>query len=101
MDRDEDTRLWRFTRAVARTKAVDDVLADYASSYCGRPLRRREMAHTHRATVTWSIDNEVVVEFVHEESGAGRLLVHEMSLLQPLKKELRSRHITIEYDPAS
>ena len=94
---------WRFTRAVARVRAVDAILADYATSYCGRPVRRREVAPMQSAVelpgVTWSISGEVMVEFLPGESGPGRLIVSEIALLRPLKKQLRSRHFTIEYRP--
>jgi hypothetical protein len=71
-------------------------VADYAVAYYGRPYRRQETT-TPRPTVTWSIDREVVVELVVDGSGPGpaRLLVHELGLLQPLRKRVRSRHLTI------
>jgi hypothetical protein len=87
---------WRFTRSVARVQPVDAVLADYATNVCGLPVRRRENPPP-RPGVTWSIDDAVMVEFVHAEEGPGRLLVHELSLLAPLRKKLRSRHLMIEY----
>lgn len=46
--------------------------------------------------VTWSIDGDVMVELLHSEAGPDRLIVHEVALLRPLKKWLRSRHVTIE-----
>ena len=92
---------WRFDRAVARVGVVDAILADYATSYCGRPLRRREIAPLESAVevpgVTWSIEEDVMVEYLHTDDGPGRLIVHEFALLAVIKKQLRSRHVTIEY----
>ena len=92
---------WRFSRRVARVAVVDAILADYATSYCGRPLRRREIAPLESAVevpgVTWSIEEDVMVEYVHTDDGPGRLIVHEVALLAVIKKQLRSRHVTIEY----
>ena len=89
---------WRFTRSVARVEIVDRVLADYATT-CGRPVRRREHGLPGRARgyVSWSIDGEVMVEFLPGLKGPGRLLVHEIGLVAPLKKQLRTRHVAIEY----
>jgi hypothetical protein len=87
---------WRFTRSVARVQPVDVILAEYATTVCGLPVRRRETP-APRPGVTWSIDDAVMVEFVHAERGPSRLLVHELSLMAPLRKKLRSRHLTIDY----
>jgi hypothetical protein len=96
--------LWRFQRAVARVGVVDDILADYATSYCGRPLRRHEVAPMESAVqvpgVTWSIDGDVMVEFLASDRGPGRLVVHEIALLTDLRKRLRSRHVLIEHGSA-
>ena len=47
--------------------------------------------------VTWSIEGDVMVEYLHDDGGPGRLIVHELALLAVIKKQLRSRHVTIEY----
>jgi hypothetical protein len=47
--------------------------------------------------VTWSIEEDVMVEYLHTDDGPGRLIVHEFALLAVIKKQLRSRHVTIEY----
>lgn len=75
-------------RSVARVAAVDDVVVRYAAAYCGLPVRRRQ----DRPHVTWSIDRDVVVRFVHDGPGPSRLLVHDIGLVGPLRKHLRSRH---------
>jgi hypothetical protein len=81
---------------------VDAILADYATTTCGRPVRRQEHALPTRTKgyVTWAIDGDVMVEFLPALRGPGRLLVHEIALLAPLKKQLRTRHVTVEYSPA-
>ena len=84
---------WRFDRAVARVEVVHTILADYATSYCGRPLRRRDLA----PRVIWTIDGDVMAEYVHHDEGPGRLIVREVALVGLIKKQLRSRHVTIEY----
>jgi hypothetical protein len=96
---------WRFARTTARVRAVDDVLADYATSFCGRPVRRVEVAPMQSAVqlpgITWSIDGDVMVEFLYEDTGPSRLVISEIALLRPLKKQLRSRHVTIEHRPSA
>jgi hypothetical protein len=100
-DAEDRAALWCFTRAVARVAAVDAVLADYATSICGRPVRRRDVGPLESAVslpgVTWSIDGEVLVEFLPGDSGPGELIVYEIALLKPLKKQFRSRHFRIKY----
>jgi len=96
---------WRFARAVARVREVDDVLAEFATSICGRPVRRVEAAPMRSAVqspgVVWSIDGDVMVEFLYEERGPSRLVVHEIALLRPLRKQLRSGHVTVEHRGAA
>ena len=98
---EDGAALWRFRRAVSRVAAVDAILADYATSYCGLPVRRREVMPLQSAVevpgVTWTIDGEVMVEFLPGDSGPGRLVVHEIALVSSVKKQLRSRHVRIEY----
>jgi hypothetical protein len=102
--REDEAALWRFRRAVSRVVVVDSILADYATSYCGLPVRRRDVLPLQSAVevpgVTWSIDGEVMVEFVPGERGPGRLIVREIALLSSVKRQLRSRHVRIEYRPA-
>jgi hypothetical protein len=93
--------LWRFRRAVSRTAPVERVLAAYATDYCRRPLRRREVLPMTSAIelpgVTWSIDGDVMAELLVGETGPSRLVVHEVALLAPLRKALRTRHVQIEH----
>lgn len=82
---------------------LDSILADYATSYCGLAVRRREVAPLQSAVevpgVTWTIDGEVMVEFLPGERGPGRLIVREIALMSSVKKQLRSRHVRVEYRP--
>jgi hypothetical protein len=98
---EDEAALWRFRRAVARVAVVDSILAEYATSYCGLPVRRRVVVPLQSAVevpgVTWTIDGEVMVEFLPDERGPGRLIVREIALLSSVKKQLRSRHVRIEY----
>ena len=79
---EDGAALWRFRRAVSRVAAVDSILAEYATSYCGLPVRRREVMPLQSAVevpgVTWTIDGEVMVEFLPGDSGPGRLVVREI-----------------------
>jgi len=92
---------WRFARATARVRAVDAVLAEYATSFCGRPVRRVEAAPLQSAVqvpgISWSIDGDVMVEFLYEDTGPSRLIIREIALRKPLRKQLRSKHVTIEH----
>jgi hypothetical protein len=94
---------WRFRRVVARVDAVDAVIAEFATSYCGRPFRRRDVGPLESAVdlpgVTWTVEGEVIVELLYADRGPSRLLVHEIALVRPLRKLLRSRHLTVEYVP--
>ena len=85
---------WRFDRARGRVRVVDSIVADYATSYCGRPVRRRDVAPQESAVlvagVTWSVDGDVFVELILDERGPSRLLVYEVGLLRPIRKALRT-----------
>ena len=104
-DAEDRATLWRFRRAVERVRGVDRILSDYATSYCGRPVRRRDVTPMQSAIqlpgVTWCIEDEVMVEFFPGDSGPGRMIVHDIALLRPLRKQLRTRHVTIEYSRAA
>jgi hypothetical protein len=82
-------------------RAVDSIVGEYATAYCGLPFRRREVGPEHTddsaPRVVWSIEGHTVVEYMHDDAGPGRLVVHEISLLKPLRKQLRSRHVRITY----
>jgi hypothetical protein len=64
----------------------------------GRPVRRRELRPAGGvAGVTWSIDGDVMVTFTPAVGGPSRVLVHEIGLLQPIRKQLRSGHVVVEH----
>jgi hypothetical protein len=92
----DDAAAWRFTRAVRRVQPLEEILADHATNVCGHPVRRRE-AHGARPGVTWSIDGEPMAELVVGPDGPDRLLVHDLSLLGPVRRALRTRHLVVEY----
>ena len=100
--REYNLAMWRFARAVRRVRTAEPIIADYATSICGRPVRRREVAPLESAVqlpgVTWTIDGDVVVEFLpSDDRTAHRMLVYEIGLVRPLRKAIRTRHIEIEY----
>jgi hypothetical protein len=94
-----DRREWRYRRSAARIEpVVEEVLADYATSYVGRRVTRHEVAPPRPMPgITWSVGGELAVEFVHRMKGRDLLLVHDIALLEVLKKRLRTRHVTITY----
>jgi hypothetical protein len=97
----EPAARWRFDRSVERLRVVDDIVGKYATTYCGHPFRRREVPDTgtdgRGSGVVWTIDGDIVVEYLHGDTGPGRLVVREISLLAPLRRAVRTRHVTISY----
>src|SRR5262245_48869609 len=86
---------WQFERHLARiARVVDDVVAEHATSYWGRPARRHD---DPPVSSTWTIEGEVVVEFRFDAGGHDQLLVHDVSLVAPLRKRLRTRHLVVEH----
>jgi hypothetical protein len=75
--------------------AIDGIVADYVTTYALLPVQRRELED---GAVTWSSDKEVLVELSSGDRQPARVVVREIGLLQPLKKQLRSRRVTIEYE---
>jgi hypothetical protein len=94
-----DRRDWLFARAVARVEAiVEQILADYATSYVGRPVTRHDIRPPRPLPgIVWSIDGDRVVEFVHRDTAADQLFVHDIALLETLKRRFRTRHIHVSY----
>jgi hypothetical protein len=90
---------WTFQRAVARVEAaVEEVVAEFATSYVGRPVQRRDILPPRpRPGIAWSIDGELVVEFVHRRSGRDQLLVHDIALLDGLRRRIRTRHVEVAH----
>ena len=91
---------WLSERVLRRVAVVDAILADYATAICGRAVRRRELrpdgAAGPVAGVTWSIDGDVIVTFI-PALRRRRVAVHEIGVLQPIRKQLRSRHVVVEH----
>ena len=94
---------WRYRRAVARVEdVVDEVVAEFAVSYVGRAVQRREILPPRPLPgVAWSIDGDLVVEFVYRESERDRILVHDVALLDVLKKRFRTRHVEVAHAETS
>ena len=94
-----DDRDWRFRRAVARVEGVvEEVVADFAVSYVGRPVQRRDILPPRPLPgISWSIDGELVVEFAYRVGERDQLLVHDVALLDVLKKRLRTRHVEVAH----
>ena len=100
----ETAAQWRFERAVARVKPVDRILADYATELCNRPVRRIDRPPGPSGDVpgvVWSIDDAVVVELLPSEHGPARLVVHDIAVLGLLRKQLRTRHVTVRHAGAT
>ena len=96
----DDRRIWEFRRAVDRVAVVDEVMADYATNWWRRPFRRLDTLPFESSIrvpgVRWSIEGELVAEFVAGDCGHGTLVVHDIALLAPLRRAIRSRRVRIE-----
>lgn len=89
-----DPLVWRSQRALARIERdVEAIVAAHATSYWQRGARR----HDAWPDVRWTIDNELVLELRVAPRGAAELVVHDYSLIGPLRKALRTRHVRIRY----
>ena len=80
-----------------RVQPLEALLADYATNVCGLPLRRQENVDDDQPSVTWSIDGEPMAQLLVTPEGPDRLVIHELSLLGPARKAVRTRHIQIDY----
>jgi hypothetical protein len=94
-----DQREWRYQRAVARVEAVvEPIVADYATSYVGRAVQRSEIRPPRPLPgVAWSIDGELIVEFVHRTGARDQLFVHDVALVDLLRKRLRTRYVDVTH----
>jgi hypothetical protein len=82
--------------AIAKVEAaIDGILAEYVTTYALLPVQRRG---SEDGAVTWSSDNAVLVELTSRDRQSARVVVCEIGLLQPIRKQLRSRRVTIEYE---
>jgi hypothetical protein len=96
-----DPLVWRCRRALARVEPqVEAIVAEHATSFWQRGARRHErwpgLGETE-GRVRWTIDNELVLELRVAPRGASELVVHDFSLVHPLRKALRTRHVRIRY----
>jgi hypothetical protein len=91
---------WCFERSLARVEpAIESILAEHASTYWCRGLRRHEIerAGTEDVRLMWTIDGEPVLEFLFELGRASTLVVHDFGVYPPLRKAIRSRHVRIRF----
>lgn len=96
--RDSDPSDLRLRRACRRIEpATQDVLADHATEYWQRGAARRTAtdAATGRPRVEWTIDRELVLELLVPSRGPSTLVVHDFSLLEPLRRVIRTRHVVV------
>lgn len=96
-----DPRVWRCQRVLARIEPqVEAIVAEHASGYWQRGARRREEwpdADRSDGRVRWTIDNELVLELRVPPRRTAELVVHDFSLIDALRKALRTRHVRIRY----
>jgi hypothetical protein len=87
---------WRYERALRRVEGpVERLLAEHVATCCLRPFRRAELPDG--AGVHWSIDHETVVAFRHNRGRGGQVIVHDITLVRPLRQLLRSRDFTVSH----
>jgi hypothetical protein len=79
--------------------AVDDLVAGYASEWCMRAYQRRDVEVDGGAGVRWSIEGDALVDLEFPAHGPARLLVRDVTLVRPLRRRLRTRHVVIAYEP--
>jgi hypothetical protein len=62
-----------------------------------RPVARRTVSdpQTGRPRVEWTIDRELVLALLVPERAKPTLVVHDFSLLDPLRRAIRTRHVHI------
>ena len=96
-----DPVVWRCRRALARIEPqVDAIVAEHATSFWQRGARRYEdwpRLDQPDARVRWVIDKELVLELRVAARGAADLVVHDFSLIDPLRRGLRTRHVRIRH----
>jgi hypothetical protein len=96
-----DPFVWRCQRALARIEpSVEAIVAEHATSFWQRGARRYAVwpgLDRQDGRVRWVIDNELVLELRVAARGAAELVVHDFSLIDPLRKGLRTRHVRIRY----
>jgi hypothetical protein len=96
-----DSFVWRCQRALARIEPqVEAIVAEHATCFWQRGARRYEAwpgPDQDDGRVRWTIDNELVLELRVAPHGPALLIVHDFSLIEPLRKALRTRHVQIRH----
>jgi hypothetical protein len=95
---------WRFERALARVgPAIEEILAEHASKYWCRGLRRHEIDRVGAEDVRllWKIDGEPILELRFVCGQASTLIVHDFALYEPLRKAIRTRHVHTRFANAT
>ena len=96
-----DPFVWRCQRALARIEPqVEAIVAEHATSFWQRGAARSEAwpgPGQPDGRVVWTIDNQLVLELRVRERGAAELVVHDFSLIDPLRTTLRTRHVRIRH----
>jgi hypothetical protein len=89
---------WRFDRVLRVVEPiVDELLATYVSSFSLRPVRASAHAGEGCLGRRWSVDGDVLIELVFDGRVPAELVVHDVALMRPLRKRLRTRRIRIEH----
>jgi hypothetical protein len=96
-----DPLVWRCQRALARIEPqVDALVAAHATSFWHRGARRYEVwpaLDQPDGRVRWAIDGTLVLELRVAARGAAELVVHDFSLIDPLRRAVRTRHVRIRH----
>jgi hypothetical protein len=94
-----DAVVWRCQQALARIESeVEPIIAEHATNLWQRGARRRvewPRSDDEDGWVRWSIEGAPVVELRIAPRGPAELLVHDLSLLDPLRRALRTRHVRV------
>ncbi len=87
---------WRAQRLLERVEpAVEAVVAHQATTYWNRGAKRSAVAVDGRTRVSWTIDGDHVVDLEVGPRGPARVTVHDVGLLQPLQRSLRTRRVVV------
>ena len=97
---DEKPRTWRIARMRdALEPRIEAVLAEQATTYWNRPLRRAEVQGGEPMIVRWSIDGDLVAVLEIGGAGPAQLRVHDVGALEPLRRSLRGQRVVIVHEP--
>jgi hypothetical protein len=85
----------RAEQAAAIEQRIDRIVVDYAAAYCLRAVQREQAIDD--LAIAWTVDDHLMVVFRSDDRGGGDVRVHEIGLLAPLRKGLRSRRLRVTY----